>query len=651
MSYRPEIDGLRTIAVMSVIFYHAQILISGRDWFSGGFVGVDIFFVISGYLITRIILKELNETSRFSLRRFYERRARRIFPALLLVIICSLPFAWMYLLPTDLIDYARSIISAIFFSSNLYFAISLGDYGAEAALLIPFLHTWSLGVEEQFYVVIPLLLMALYRFLPKLILPALIAMAAGSLFFAVLFQTYNAQINFFLPMSRAWELGMGSIIAALEIRYGPIRRSLKTAYLPILGFAMIGLAIVIFNDQTTAHPALPTLLPVLGTGLIILFGTDRDVLGRLLASKAFVAIGLISYSAYLWHYPIFAFGRMQNAEPSMFDKSIWIGLTFILSALSYKFVEQPFRNWKKVTSKHFWISLLAGTGLILTLCAVTQWQNGFGHRVPPEFRKGFSDAVHNQMKIDGRNCHNRREDFCHFNPSGFPKLYVIGDSVLASAMPQIVKSFQDFQIIQITNGACYLFPDTSKRTKDGAINKTKCTRQFQNHVYESLMNETEESYVLLGGQLNDYIDSQRWFIREDGGPMETETLLSYMKDLAARPNLTLIFAKPTPKFSPKGYEHGLSKAKRNGRAYLSFMTYGEPRSHFDEQLSKSDAFFTGVEARGIGFVVAIDRYPCDEVMCYAIREGVPYVADRHHLADAGAKAYAVSLKAAIDGMR
>ena len=169
MNYRSEIDGLRAIAVLSVIFYHAEITVFGKHWFEGGFVGVDVFFVISGYLITRIIQSEIFETGSFSFLKFYERRARRILPMLFTVMLVSFPFAWKILLPTDFVEYCHSLIAAIFFGSNFYFYFAAVEYGADSALLEPFLHTWSLGIEEQFYIVFPILLILFYKFLKNFI--------------------------------------------------------------------------------------------------------------------------------------------------------------------------------------------------------------------------------------------------------------------------------------------------------------------------------------------------------------------------------------------------------------------------------------------------------------------------------------------------
>ena len=174
INYRPEIDGLRAIAVVAVIFYHAQLSIFDQKFFKGGFIGVDIFFVISGYLITSIILKELFKTGHFSFKNFYERRIRRILPVLLFVMMVSLPFAWVYLLPDSFIDFSKSILSSLGFISNIYFWFSSQAYGAESNILNPFLHTWSLSVEEQYYILFPIILLISFRYLQKYLLTILI---------------------------------------------------------------------------------------------------------------------------------------------------------------------------------------------------------------------------------------------------------------------------------------------------------------------------------------------------------------------------------------------------------------------------------------------------------------------------------------------
>ena len=217
LSYRPEIDGLRAIAVGAVILYHAQITIFGQQSFKGGFIGVDIFFVISGYLITSIILKELVNTGSFSFKHFYERRIRRILPALLFVMLVSLPFAWIYLLPSSFIDFSKSILYSLGFSSNFYFWYSGQQYGAESGMLKPFLHTWSLSVEEQFYILFPIVLLIIFKFFRKYLIHILIIGFIVSLGLAEWTSRNYPSASFYFLHTRMWELLSGSILGYLEI--------------------------------------------------------------------------------------------------------------------------------------------------------------------------------------------------------------------------------------------------------------------------------------------------------------------------------------------------------------------------------------------------------------------------------------------------
>ena len=198
LTYRPEIDGLRAIAVIAVIFYHAQITFFGHNFFNGGFIGVDIFFVISGYLITSLILNELETTGKFSFIYFYERRARRLLPVLFLVMLASLPVAWMYLLPDAFIDFSKSVLSSLVFSSNIYFLYDGLQYATESALLKPFLHTWSLSVEEQFYITFPFLLFLIFKFFRKYIIFILVTGILLSLLFADFNSHAHPSLNFYV---------------------------------------------------------------------------------------------------------------------------------------------------------------------------------------------------------------------------------------------------------------------------------------------------------------------------------------------------------------------------------------------------------------------------------------------------------------------
>ena len=345
LTYRPEIDGLRAIAVLAVIIYHSTTSIFNYEIFKGGYIGVDIFFVISGYLITIIILNEYNLDKKFSFKHFYQRRIRRIIPVLLIVIMVSIPFGWLYLLPNNFSDYSKSIIYSLSFGSNFYFHYTGQLYGAENALFKPFLHTWSLSVEEQYYIFFPIILIFIIKFFNKNLITILILGFLISLFFANWASQNHPSFNFYIFFSRGWELLAGSILACREKTLG--RRSNKKILkiiFPILGILIIFFSFVYF-DEKTYHPSFFTIIPILGICLIIWFTGSNDPVTKILTSRLFVGTGLISYSLYLWHYPIFAFARHQHVFND-FNKVFFIIITIVLSIISYILIEKPLRNIK-----------------------------------------------------------------------------------------------------------------------------------------------------------------------------------------------------------------------------------------------------------------------------------------------------------------
>ena len=343
--YRPEIDGLRAIAIGAVILYHAQITIFGHQPFKGGFIGVDIFFVISGYLITSIILKELITTGSFSFKHFYERRIRRILPALLFVMLVSLPFAWIYLLPNNFIDFSKSILYSLGFSSNFYFHYSGQQYAAESGLFKPFLHTWSLSVEEQYYILFPIVLLITFKYFRKYLIHILILGLVISLGLAEWTSRNYSSASFYFLHTRMWELLAGSILAYFEIIKGHrSKNKLFNLMLPTIGLLLIGHSILFFNDKMF-HPSFYTLSPIIGVCLIIWFSNKDEVITKVLSTKLFVSIGLISYSLYLWHYPIFAFARISEFMEGNFVNKIFIGFAILsFSIISYYYLERPSRN-------------------------------------------------------------------------------------------------------------------------------------------------------------------------------------------------------------------------------------------------------------------------------------------------------------------
>lgn len=333
MKYRREIDGLRAVAVLPVILFHA-----GLTFWSGGYVGVDVFFVISGYLITTILIDE-RERGTYSLLGFYERRARRILPALFLVLLVCIPFAWMWVPPYPFEDFARSMAFAALFISNVHF-LEHGGYFDLNADLRPLLHTWSLAVEEQYYLLFPLVLFCLRKFRRAKYLIGFTFLALASLAVAEWgWRNYPSQ-NFYFTPSRLWEMLAGSLCAALLYQRAPW----KSEVLAALGLAMILYSAVVF-DAAVPFPSLYTLVPVVGTCLIILFGQAETVTARLLSIRPLVGIGLVSYSAYLWHQPVFAFARIRYAaEVPDWAMLALAGLALVLAWVSWRFIEQPFRG-------------------------------------------------------------------------------------------------------------------------------------------------------------------------------------------------------------------------------------------------------------------------------------------------------------------
>lgn len=344
MRYRPEIDGLRALAVIPVIFFHA-----GFETFQGGFIGVDIFFVISGYLIASIIFEE-KLSKKFTLINFYERRSRRILPALFFVMIICIPFAWFWMMQDDLILFSKSLIFVSSFISNILFWQSSG-YFQISSELNPLLHTWSLAIEEQFYLIFPIVIIIFWKFGIMRIFNILFIFLLISLTLSHWGADNKPSANFYLPLTRAWEILLGVLVSIYIIKKKKIIYNSLSETLSLIGFFILIISFIYF-DKNTLHPSFYTFIPATGTILIILFSNENSIIGKLLGSKLFVSVGLMSYSLYLWHQPIFAFSRIRSFEElDIFFKIGLIILAFILAYLSWKYIELPFRNKKKFNQK------------------------------------------------------------------------------------------------------------------------------------------------------------------------------------------------------------------------------------------------------------------------------------------------------------
>lgn len=426
--YRPDIDGLRAIAVLGVIIYHFDILFYSKKVFPGGFVGVDIFFVISGFLITRIISNKI-KTNSFSVLEFYVKRIRRIVPLLFFIIMISILFFYPLLYNHSFEEYIKSLISAVLFSSNLFFYLQ-DSYWAESSSLKPFLHTWSLGLEEQFYIFYPLFLMYLYKNNFDKI-KVLFSLAIISFLAILSFEFIDKEAIFYLIFFRIWEFIIGGSIIFIN---NCKSNRLMNEFFSSLGLLFILISFLFFYPKEANYYKL--ILPVVGTYFILFFHSEDTLTYRFLSNKVFVFIGLISYSMYLWHQPIIVYFRLESLETLTFVNKIYIFIfIFILSYFSWKFIEQPFRNKYKFSNYvivKFYI--LVTIIILIILFLLLNYKSSLNE-------KSFLASQESVLMINNKPCRVGPCDAGDLN--GNIKIAVVGDShssMLMSPMNDYLKN-------------------------------------------------------------------------------------------------------------------------------------------------------------------------------------------------------------------
>jgi len=456
--YQPEIDGLRSIAVMAVILFHA-----GFSIFSGGYVGVDVFFVISGFLITRLLVNEVEKNSKVDFGRFYLRRARRLLPAMFFTLFCTTVLAAWFLSPQQLVSYGGSLLHAVLSFSNLFFYSESGYFETTSSLK-PLLHTWSLGVEEQFYFIWPFLIGCFVS--RKVGLPILIVVVGLlSFYFCQLLISGYADATFFLTPFRVFEFSIGAILVWL------VKKQPKEGWLLEL-ILLIGLSMVTYSiflyDEATVFPGISALLPCIGTALCIYAGNAK-YLGLTLSNRVSVSIGLISYSLYLVHWPIMVFYKsyLNSGELRSIESLLLVIVSLVAAVLMYFVIEKPFRKIQKSNVRFLLFSVIIA--LILSYIGASMWANsGWGWR---SWATSESISIENlkkgkerRFRVRQKLCQKKGWDACDDLVDGQVNSLVIGDSHAVDGLNafEAIYPYHNFSLSQL--GGCPPYHDIESIT-------------------------------------------------------------------------------------------------------------------------------------------------------------------------------------------
>jgi peptidoglycan/LPS O-acetylase OafA/YrhL len=541
LNYRPDIDGLRAVAVLSVLACHLEIF-----RMAGGFVGVDVFFVISGYLISSIVFSEIAD-SRFSILSFYERRIRRIFPALFAMLLAFSIFAILYFLPVELVNYSKSLFAATTSISNFYFWQHSSYF--DAPLSNPLLHTWSLAVEEQFYIFFPIFLVIIRKFFPTRLRISIIVLFVASLLLSAIVVHFNRDTAFYMSYTRAWELLLGTI---LSLKMVPGMRALWLRNLAtIIGSLMI-LYSVLYYTAATVFPGLSALLPCIGCALIISAGeSGTSIVGYVLSLRPVVFVGLISYSLYLWHWPVIICQKMgllfpmgstlshyyaTLISPKGFDRIVETSLSFLLAVLSWRFVERPFRKGPlRLARRPLFVMAGAVVAIFIALSSLTIIGAGFKGRFSPDSvqlasyldnkeKNGFSQMRGGTCFITGTESFKEYDyGTCLHQRTDESNYLLLGDSHSAMLLAGLSSAFPKINIMQASTGGCQPFVHLS-----GSSNCAK----MMNYIFDHYLPSHSVQALLL---------ERRWEPNELNGLAQTI-------DWAQKHRIRIILFGPVPEY-------------------------------------------------------------------------------------------------------
>lgn len=603
-AYRPDIDGLRALAIFAVVIYHLGKLSKG------GFIGVDVFFVISGYLITTIILNDM-EAGRFSIAGFYERRVRRIFPALFACLAATTIAGYFLMFPAEFVSLAKSVIAATFFVANLFYAETTGYFQVPAQTL-PLIHTWSLAVEEQFYLLFPLALILLARFGNKATVAVLTIAGFASLIWSELLVRTQSDAGYYLLAPRGFELLIGSLLAFNAV---PEIKTQKTReVLSALGLLAILIPTFAYN-KSTPFPGLWALVPCLGAAALIHTGRLQDTFAsKLLSSRPFVGLGLISYSLYLWHLPIITFYRLQfELYPPFAMKIVLTALSLAAAYLSWRFIEQPFRT-KAIAKERlqvFSFGAITATGVAVLAITIIH-EEGWKERYAPEIRQLASFAYDPEGPMREGTCFMSRaaaratdfqRDRCLALDAGKKNVLIVGDSHAAHLWAGLAKTFPVVNFLQATASGC-----SAELVKGGS---ERCRQ-----VMSTLFNE-----FLPGKRLDAIIFSMSWPGKEAQAAMHAvDRLRPHARQLYLFGPIVK-YTSPLPRLLTQSKLYREPSLVANARQQNGFKTDAAFRRYFKD--------------KGVRYISVIDAM-CSGDRCNTIDEhGVPLQFDTAHLTAAG----------------
>lgn len=613
---------------MPVLLFHG-----GFNTFSGGFVGVDVFFVISGYLITSLIIRDVQDNT-FSLAGFYERRVRRIFPALFFVMAVCIPFAWFWMTTEDIKEFSKSLVAISFFSSNIFFWRETG-YFANAAELKPLLHTWSLSVEEQFYFIFPIAFLLIWKLGKRWMLVVFALVAMVSLVIADWGAVNKPEAAFFLLPTRAWELLVG-VFAAFYLAEKNVAEHFSLRNQQVL--AMLGIVMILYAvfayDKSTPFPGLHALVPAIGAVLVIVFGTPSTIVGSLLGSKILVGVGLISYSAYLWHQPLFAYARLRSLNPPSDTLILMLMvLTLLLAIFTWRYIERPFRQKQRFERKQIFKLAITVSLLMSTLAAVVFLNNGFErYRITKkniELLKTATASTHRKA------CHAGPEKL--IDPSAACEYYgsqvswaTIGDShavELTDALADELKPF-DTGVKHLSFSACK--PSYNQRIADNP-----CSIWTQKAVNFIIQNN-EIKTVVVGYRLNAHLFGKHEKFYPGVPDLKSQperqeiwnSLVSMLEAfVAAEKKVVLVLQAPEVKVNVKR----LIFFSADDETRIAGVT----RKWWDERQTYVKSKLEEIPAA----VIVMDPASlfCDVDYCFAVENGAALYFDDDHLTSYGAR--------------